>query len=49
LDGDGLADSAVWRGSTGEWWVRKAGGGNPYWLVWTMGTQAQGFQPVRVR
>jgi hypothetical protein len=48
-DGDGQADAAIWRGATGEWWVRKSGGGTPYYLVWTMGTQADGFQPVRVR
>ena len=48
-DGDGRADAAVWRGSTGEWWVRVTGGGPPASLLWTMGTQADGFQPVRVR
>jgi hypothetical protein len=44
-DGDGQADVAVYRSSTGEWFVRPSGGATP----WTVVFGKAGDVPLMVR
>jgi len=47
FDGDGKADIAVYRGSTGEWFIRKSSDGSLVQVPW--GASGLGDIPVAIR